>query len=178
MSNIVLAIGAWLTPDARDGLDKNYFTRARDSLQQVPFTERGNITLVQSAVLLSEFSQKQASPEESGNYIGIAVRMAVFLNLHTKLAGPQVTELEKEIRRRVWWSVYCAESCSAKIYGRPLLLPEEMLITVEPVSNIHESVGSPKSRPLSLAKREPHRPLHPPVYSSLKRPTARLYTLV
>ncbi|KXG52778.1 Transcription factor [Penicillium griseofulvum] len=143
LANIVLAIGAWLTVHARDGLDNKYFAKAQNMVQNVHFTEKGDITLVQSLVLLGEFSKKQASPEQSGHYIGTAVRMAVFLSLHLEPISPYLNELDKEIRRRVWWSVYCAESCSAKIYGRPLLLPEEMLITVEPVSNIHESVSRP-----------------------------------
>ncbi|KAJ5813050.1 hypothetical protein N7447_010073 [Penicillium robsamsonii] len=141
LASIVLAIGAWLTVPTRDDLDKKYFAKAKSMVQKVSFAEKGDITLVQSLVLLSEFSKKQASPQESGHYIGTAVRMAVFLHLHIKPTSPNSNELDKEIRRRVWWSVYCAESCSAKIYGRPLLLPEEMLITVEPVSNIHENVS-------------------------------------
>lgn len=143
LANIVLAIGAWLTAHTRAGLDKKYFAEAEGLFQKVHFADRGDITLVQSLVLLSAFSQKQASPEESGHYIGTAVRMAISLNLHIKSSNSECNELEKGIRRRVWWSVYCAESCSAKTFGRPLLLPEEMLITVEPVSNIHESVGHP-----------------------------------
>lgn len=139
LANIALAIGAWLTAHARDSLDKKYFAEAEGLFQKVHSADRGDITLVQSLVLLSAFSQKQASPEESGHYIGTAVRMAISLNLHIKPSDSGCNELEKEIRRRVWWCVYCAESCSAKTFGRPLLLPEEMLITVEPVSNIYES---------------------------------------
>lgn len=140
LANIVLAIGAWLTSHFGNSLDRSYFLKARLLFQKVSFADRGDITLVQSLVLLSEFAQKQGSPEESGHYIGTAVRIAVAQNLHISPSSFQSSELEKETRRRVWWSVYCSESCAAKIYGRPLLLPEEMLITVEPVSNIHESV--------------------------------------
>lgn len=143
LANIVLAFGAWLTAHARPGSDKSYFLKSRDGFQKVSFADRGDITLIQSLVLLSEFSQKQGSPEESAHYIGTAVRMAIAHNLHISLPIQQSNILNQEIGRRVWWSVYCAESCSAKIYGRPLLLPEEMLITVEPVSNIDESVRCP-----------------------------------
>ncbi|KAJ5356905.1 hypothetical protein N7517_011514 [Penicillium concentricum] len=161
LASTVLAIGAWLTVPARHDLDKRYFAKAQNMVQRVSFAEKGDITLVQSLVLLGEFSKKQASPEESGHYIGTAVRMAVFLNLHIKPTSPYSSELDKEIRRRVWWSVYCAESCSAKIYGRPLLLPEEMLITVEPVSNIHESTLR------SSATLFPVQTDHPTVYTGL-----------
>ncbi|KAJ5431415.1 hypothetical protein N7445_009147 [Penicillium cf. griseofulvum] len=161
LASIVLAIGAWLTAHARDNLDNMYFAKAQNMVRNVHFTEKGDITLVQILVLLGEFSKKQASPEQSGHYIGTAVRMAVVLNLHLKPTSPYLSELDKEIRRRVWWSVYCAESCSAKLYGRPLLLPEDMLITVEPVSNIHESALQ-SSTTLFPAQTD-----HPTVYTGL-----------
>ncbi|KAL4744369.1 fungal-specific transcription factor domain-containing protein [Aspergillus terricola var. indicus] len=96
--------------------------------------------MIQGLILLGDFAQKQGSAEESGHYIGTALRIAVTQNLHTEpRASSSLSELDKEIRRRVWWSAYCAESCSAKIYGRPLLLPDDNLITVSMVSNIHEN---------------------------------------
>lgn len=140
LANAVLALGAWLSPDAQQGLDMAYFARAEEYFEKTPIGTQGNLTLVQALVLLSELAQKQGIPEKSGRYIGSSVQMAVALNLHVEPQDSENTELDKEIRRRVWWSVYCAESCSAKIYGRPLLLPEDALITVKPVSNIHENV--------------------------------------
>ncbi len=140
LANAVLAIGAWLSSDAHQGLDMAYFARAEEYLEKTPIGTQGNLTLVQGLVLLSELAQKQGFPEKSGRYIGSSVQIAVALNLHVEPQDSENTELDKEICRRVWWSVYCAESCSAKIYGRPLLLPEDALITVKPVSNIHENV--------------------------------------
>jgi len=141
LSNMVLALGAWLSSDSHQGLDKIYFARAEDCFEKIPTWSQGNLVLTQGLVLLSEFAQKQGNPETSGRYIGSAVQMAVALNLHMEPQDHESTELDKEIRRRVWWSVYCAESCSAKIYGRPLLLPEDALTTVKSVSNIHENVS-------------------------------------
>ena len=138
LSNMVLAYGAWLSSDA--GLDKAYYARAEAEFEKLPMAIQGNLTLVQGLVLLSEYAQKHGIPEKSGRYIGYAVHMAVNLHLQLEPRGSGDTELDKEIRRRVWWSVYWAESCSAKIYGRPLLLPEDALITVNPVSNIQERV--------------------------------------
>ncbi|KAL5366594.1 fungal-specific transcription factor domain-containing protein [Aspergillus floccosus] len=125
---IILAIGAWLRPQAHEGLDEKFFVEAQRQFQRIPITDQTDISIVQALILMGDVAQKQGSAEESGHYIGTALRIAVTLNLH---AEPPVSlsELDKEIRRRVWWSVYCAESCSAKIYGRPLLLPDDNLIT-------------------------------------------------
>ncbi|KAE8153932.1 hypothetical protein BDV25DRAFT_167962 [Aspergillus avenaceus] len=139
LANMVLAFGAWLSSDAQQGLDKVYFARAEKHFEKTLVETQGTLTLIQSLVLLSEFAQKQGSPEKSGRYLGSAVQTAVALDLQMEPDDSENKELDKEIRRRVWWSVYCAESCSAKIYGRPLLLPEDALITVRPVSNIHEN---------------------------------------
>ncbi|PLB53444.1 hypothetical protein P170DRAFT_376303 [Aspergillus steynii IBT 23096] len=139
LANMVLALGAWLSVDVREELDLTYFARAEQHFQKISMGNRGNLILVQGLVLLSEFAQKQGSPEKSGRYVGSAVHISIGLNLHVETQDSKTSELDREIRRRVWWSVYCAESCSAKIYGRPLLLPEDTLITVRPVSNIHEN---------------------------------------
>ncbi|KAJ6134199.1 hypothetical protein N7523_000521 [Penicillium sp. IBT 18751x] len=143
LANMVLAFGAWLSTDARQDMDTIYFTKAQDHVRRLSMEDKGDMTLVQGLVLLSEFAQKQASPDLSVHYIGTAVRIALALNLHIEPSDTNLSELDKEIQRRVWWSVYCAESCSAKIYGRPLLLPEDALITIKPVSNIHENALTP-----------------------------------
>lgn len=143
LANMVLALGAWLSTGANQKLDKVYFSRAEQHFEKGFTGGEGNLTLIQTLVLLSEFAQKQGLPEKSGHYIGSAVQMSVALKLHMEPQDPESTELDREICRRVWWSVYCAESCSAKIYGRPLLLPEDALITVKPVSNLGENVNIP-----------------------------------
>ncbi|KAJ5635466.1 uncharacterized protein N7484_008779 [Penicillium longicatenatum] len=136
LSNAVLAFGAWLNSDADKGSSEVYFGKAENCFEKASVESQGSLTLIQASVLLAEFAQKQGVPQKCGRYIGSAVQMAVALGLQMELGDSESTELDKEIRRRVWWSVYCSESCSAKTYGRPLLLPEDALITVKPVSNI------------------------------------------
>lgn len=137
--HIVLAIGAWLTSQPRQGLETQLFQQGKDQFRSMPISDHTDISVVQALVLLSDFAQKQGSAGESDHYIGAALRIALMLNLHTE-PPPSLREVDQEIRRRVWWSVYCAESCSAKMYGRPLLLPDDNLITVHPISNIQYMV--------------------------------------
>jgi hypothetical protein len=140
--NAVLALGSWLTSGTSLDVEKAYFARAEELLGKSPIgtNESSSLTLVQGLVLLSSLAQHQGQPEKSIQYTSSAVQMSVSLNLHMEPQDAQSTELDKEVRRRIWWSVYCAESCSAKIYGRPLLLPEDALITTRPVSNFRENV--------------------------------------
>jgi hypothetical protein len=138
---MVLAFGAWLSPEGPETYAK-YYDRAKSHLQRVSIFTGANLSMVQALVLLSDFAQRQGSPDEGQQYSGMAIQMAVNLNLYREPAqqSPPRSLLTQEIQRRVWWSVYCLGSCSAKMYGRPLLLPEDSLITVNLPSNIKDSV--------------------------------------
>ncbi|KAL4733044.1 fungal-specific transcription factor domain-containing protein [Aspergillus similis] len=160
---MVLAIGAWLTPQVRDGLDTELFLQAKDQFQRIPIANHADISVLQALLLLGDFAQKQGSAEESEYYIGTALRIAMTLNLHTE-PPLSLGRVEQEIRRRVWWSAYCAESCSAKMYGRPLLLPEDNLITVNAVSNIHD-----RDLTASLDGQLPAQTDSPTIYTGLIR---------
>ncbi|GFF47667.1 regulatory protein GAL4 [Aspergillus udagawae] len=141
LRDMVLAFGAWLSPEGPETYAK-YYDRAKSHLQRVSIFTGANLSMVQALVLLSDFAQRQGSPDESQQYSGMAIQMAVNLNLYREPAqqSPPRSLLTQEIQRRVWWSVYCLGSCSAKMYGRPLLLPEDSLITVNFPSNINDSV--------------------------------------
>ncbi|KAL2698607.1 hypothetical protein AAEP93_009995 [Penicillium crustosum] len=155
------AFGSWLSSDNHGGGGGGYYAKAQHQLQQIPLSDKGNITLIQALLLLSDFAQRQGSPEESLHFVGTAVRKAVALDLHIESSNPELTALDKEIRRRVWWATYCAESCSAKIYGRPLILPEDGLMTVNPVTNTHDL------DPTSLTLSFPTPTDEPTIYSGL-----------
>ncbi|GIJ88147.1 lactose regulatory protein lac9 and GAL4-like protein [Aspergillus pseudoviridinutans] len=149
LADTVMAFGAWLSSDRSLGIHSRYYIRAKERLRHEPiFGTTGNLCLVQALLLLSDFSQRQGSPVESQQYLGWAMQMAINLNLHREPtdANPPPSPLSHEIQRRVWWSVYCFESCSAKICGRPLLLPEDDLITVQFPSNLNDSDLLPSSR--------------------------------
>ena len=38
--------------------------------------------------------------------IGLALRMAISLGLHQEVLDPDVSEEDRNRRRRAWWSVY------------------------------------------------------------------------
>ncbi|KAL4789459.1 fungal-specific transcription factor domain-containing protein [Aspergillus venezuelensis] len=140
LMQLVLAIGAWISPQSRPGVDRELFVEAQNQLKKMPLAHQADLPIIQALILLSDLAQKLSSAEESDHYTGTALRLALSMSLHTEPLAGMLSELDKEVRRRVWWSVYCAESCSAKLYGRPLLLPEDKLITVNVVSNIQEKV--------------------------------------
>ncbi|PWY95938.1 hypothetical protein BO94DRAFT_141598 [Aspergillus sclerotioniger CBS 115572] len=145
--NMVLAIGAWSIADNQSDVDRKYFERAKDYLKKLSMFERGNITLLQALLLLNVYNEKCGNPKESWHFLGLAVRMAIDLGLHNERTYANFNQslLDQEIQRRVWWTVYCLDSCSSKIHGLPLLLPEDRLITVHPVSNILDESLTPQT---------------------------------
>ncbi|OQE10579.1 hypothetical protein PENFLA_c088G10220 [Penicillium flavigenum] len=161
LANMILAFGSWLGPGHHSELGIKYYTKAQAHLQKIPLSEEGSIVTVQALLLLSDFAQKQGSPEESWHYVATAVRKSVSFGLHIEPSDPELPALDREIRRRVWWATYCAESCSAKIYGRPLSLPEDGLITIRPVTNTHDQ------DPVAPASLFPTPTDDPTIYSGL-----------
>ncbi|THC88359.1 hypothetical protein EYZ11_012196 [Aspergillus tanneri] len=136
--NTILALGAWSIGDDNSDLDITFYQEARGHLQQVSVFETGNLTLVQALLLLSNYAQKRNKPNTGWNFLGLAVRMAMSLGLHKEFHGWNISLLQREIRRRLWWGVFIFDSGAAKTFGRPILLPEDRVMDAKHVLNIHD----------------------------------------
>jgi hypothetical protein len=56
---MVMAVSAWLSPDTSIGIHSKYYIRAKEHLlQELIFSTKGNLCLVQALLLLSDFSQR------------------------------------------------------------------------------------------------------------------------
>ncbi|OJJ34169.1 hypothetical protein ASPWEDRAFT_52449 [Aspergillus wentii DTO 134E9] len=136
--NTILALGAWSIGDDNSDLDITFYQEARGYLQNISVFETGNLTLVQALLLLSNYAQKRNKPNTGWNFLGLAVRMAMSLGLHKEFHGWNISLLQREIRRRLWWGVYIFDSGAAKTFGRPILLPEDSVMDAKHVLNIHD----------------------------------------
>ncbi|KAE8377943.1 fungal-specific transcription factor domain-containing protein [Aspergillus bertholletiae] len=136
---MVLAMGSWcLQTDEDLSKGHSFAQRAKKKLDQSSILGQASITLIQALLLMSDFYGKYGQPRDSWAFLGLATRMAISLGLHRESTYSRsgISPLTREVWRRVWWSVYCFDSCASKIHGLPLLLPEDKLITVKLVSNI------------------------------------------
>ncbi|GAB1198394.1 hypothetical protein APSETT444_007713 [Aspergillus pseudonomiae] len=139
LRDMVLAVGSWCLQDNDDLSNGHIFAqRAKKRLDKLSILGQSSISLVQALLLMNHYHEKYGQPKDSWTFLGLATRMSIGLGLHQQLtySRDDISPLVKEIWRRVWWSVYCFDSCSSKIHGLPILLPEDKLITVKPVSNI------------------------------------------
>jgi transcriptional regulatory protein GAL4 len=118
---VVAAIGAFMAATHPNDDDLILFHCARSHLS-INMLEVGNLTLVQSLTLISNYLQKRDRPNSSYNYLGLAVRMAFGLGLHKDFPRCKSNLLHEEIRRRTWWCLYIFDAGSTITFGRPLTI--------------------------------------------------------
>ncbi|KAH7916738.1 fungal-specific transcription factor domain-containing protein [Hygrophoropsis aurantiaca] len=109
-----------LTSDASDdgGMGMLYYERAlilhyisHPSIQ---------VSHVQSFILMSSFLCSVNCLPQAWLLVGQAVRTAQDLGLHRSPRRLTLLPIEKETRRKIWWSVYCLDRMLALALGRPL----------------------------------------------------------
>lgn len=137
----VAAIGVYTTAANLDNLDTSLFAQAR-SILSFNFLEVGNLTLVQALTLISNYQQKRDKPNSGYNYLGLAVRMAMGLGLHKEFQGWNISPLNMEIRRRVWWSLCVFDVGATITFSRPSVWPYEGVEVSLPL-NVDDKVNIP-----------------------------------
>lgn len=121
---MVTAIGHFTTAKSSDDTDRRLFMAAKSNIS-IESLEIGNITLVQTLTLMSNYLQKRNKPNSGYNYLGLALHMALGLGLHKEFDHWDISPLNMEIRRRVWWSMFVFNIGAAVTFGRPLAWPNK-----------------------------------------------------
>lgn len=136
----VATLGVFTTATTITNLDLELFSHAR-SIMSFNLLETGNLTLVQALTLISNYQQKRDKPNSGYNYLGLAVRMAMGLGLHKEFQGWNISPLNMEIRRRVWWSLCVFDVGATITFSRPQVYPFEGVEVSLPL-NVNERVCS------------------------------------
>ncbi|KAI4663350.1 uncharacterized protein J4E78_003762 [Alternaria triticimaculans] len=121
---MIAAIGHFTTATGPADTDRRLFMAAKSNLS-IESLEIGNITLVQTLTLMSNYLQKRNKPNSGYNYLGLALHMAIGLGLHKEFNHWDISPLNMEIRRRVWWSMFVFNIGAAVTFGRPLAWPNK-----------------------------------------------------
>ena len=138
--NAVLALGAWCTGEDHSVMDDYFDQKIARLFEARSIFESGNLTSVQALLLLSNYTQKRNRPNTGWNYLGLAVRMALSLGLHKEFPDWEISLLQREMRRRVWWGLFIFDSGASITFGRPVLLPQLGITDASNVLNINEEV--------------------------------------
>ncbi|KAL4792218.1 fungal-specific transcription factor domain-containing protein [Aspergillus venezuelensis] len=79
-----------------------------------------SMTSVQVCLLQGLFLPSTTSRNASYNILGLAMRMAINMGLHRSFSSSSLHAHVRELRNRLWWSVYIADRLYTTDMGRPL----------------------------------------------------------
>lgn len=139
LAYMIAAIGNFTAATAPTNVDRVYFMAAKSNMS-ITSLETGNLSLVQALTLMSNYLQKRNKPNSGYNYLGLALHMAMGLGLHKEFHDWDISPLNMEIRRRVWWCMFVFSVGATITFGRPLAWPRSGIEVSIPL-NIHDRVS-------------------------------------
>lgn len=160
---IVAALGAFSTSSGPSSIDGHLFNLAKSHLS-IDDLESGNTSFVQALALMSNYLQKRNKPNSGYNYLGLSLRMAMGLGLHKEFPKWEISPLQLEIRRRVWWTLFVFDVGATITFSRPLGWPTKGIEVALPL-NIHDMVRSCVS--LTVLDHESQPPARRPWFDSV-----------
>ncbi|RLL97714.1 hypothetical protein CFD26_106592 [Aspergillus turcosus] len=123
--NIVFAHGCefcHLVPKHRlPAIVRPFVDRARETTLSHIY-QQSNLEFVQVLLLLSHYLQGTLELNECWNLVGLMIRTAVSIGLQLNPDGLELTALEKEVRKRVWWGCFIIDQTLSMKLGRPRAL--------------------------------------------------------
>lgn len=124
--NMVLAMGSLAIGDSDDS-SRIYYARAKEYLD-LDLLGIGCVESLQALSLLGGFYlHYKNAPNMAYAIMGAAYRIAIGLGLHRKhggsipSSGTQTGTGKAQLRRRIWWSLFCMDSWGGTTLGRPTL---------------------------------------------------------
>jgi hypothetical protein len=151
--NMVFALGSLAASTADNEAHYIYFGRSRKHLSLESFGS-GSLEVLQALGIMSGYYMHYLNrPSEAHSLMGGTLRMATALGLHREyvevsksgtakhsnaLAPGEEDFISPEMRRRIWWSLFCLDSWASTTTGRPSLGRMGPSITVlRPGSDTH-----------------------------------------
>jgi len=124
---IILAFGQMYSVNQWNGFEGppgfQFFSHA---LQYMPdIHEDGSVLFVEVLALCGYFMQNLGRRDAAFLYLGVALRMAVSLALHQEVSAPLLSDMAKEHRRRLFWSVYSLDRILCAKAGMPINILDE-----------------------------------------------------
>jgi hypothetical protein len=125
--NAALALGMQFSDlplSEKERLSAACLAKSKDLLKMDLFDD-GNLSLVQTLLLLTQYFQSTNWPSKCWTSIGLACRLAQGLGLHVEKVRPSQHELspdEHEMRRRVWHGCVTLDIVVSMTLGRPAML--------------------------------------------------------
>ncbi|OXV07842.1 hypothetical protein Egran_04395 [Elaphomyces granulatus] len=110
-----------------------YFARAKVLSMDSQFFDHPDLQQLQVEGLSSMYLLATGQINRSWKLSGIAVRGALALGLHLRNVAIYTSDTSKEIRYRVWWSLYTLDHLLSVMTGRPACIVDNTCTTPLPV---------------------------------------------
>lgn len=113
---LVLAVGEQFLNESSDGdaPGMRFFMSALLIFRN--YYENPSLELVQTLLLFAFYQQGLNRTNAAFSFYGLALRNALTMGLHRKTVDSNISSVEREKRKRVWWTVFVMDSIwSAKI---------------------------------------------------------------
>jgi hypothetical protein len=149
---MVFAFGTIVLSDGVSTEDIPYFKAARYYLRNLG---SGNLEYLQALILMgTHYLHYRSMPNTASALGGAAFKIACGLGLHRELppkVSSQLTFVELELRRRIWWCLYAQEISSLICLGRPSMYGATG-VTISKPQNVEDSTGLViETRPTAVA---------------------------
>ncbi|PCH09497.1 Transcription factor [Penicillium occitanis (nom. inval.)] len=168
--------GVIIQPDYGDP-GKIFYSHAKTLVPDI--IDRPNLVTVQTIFLLGVYLMPASAISSSYVYLGLALRTALTINLHMDNSDDAtLSSTEKEVRRRLWWSIYSLErtttlklnrprSISAEIISAPIPSPSPSFDKVQVFDNhLHQIFYTKLALIIDRVAESSSLPMWPPVQSS------------
>ncbi|SCO91842.1 uncharacterized protein FRV6_15970 [Fusarium oxysporum] len=129
----IFALGSHWTPLERPGhsrIDEHdpgrlFFEQAKVLVPDI--IELPGLRSIQVCLILGVYLMPQNAVGSSYVYTGMALRKALAFDLHQDSDDQAMDAREREVRRRLWWSIYSLERCSTIKLNRPRSVAPEII---------------------------------------------------
>ncbi|KAJ6038242.1 fungal-specific transcription factor domain-containing protein [Penicillium canescens] len=130
--NLVLAIGCRFSAivhiGSRTSTSDHFYQRAR-KIVSVDALDVASLPVVQMLLLTALHLQSTMYSSRCWNLVGLAIRVAQSLGLHLDRSDSiSSNQLEREMRRRIWYTCVTLERLMCTTFGRPAMLTHSSLV--------------------------------------------------
>lgn len=120
--NLVFAFGceyANNTPREQSWLSSSRFFKRSTTILFSQVFDAANLQTIQTLLLTSHYLQGTNNLNKCWSVVGLCIRLAHGMGLHLDPSRWQISHVEQEYRRRLWWGCYVVDCMLSLRYGRP-----------------------------------------------------------
>ena len=151
--NMIFAHGTQFVVSHADTQDRPFLDADKFALDARRFaiTALSKVTTletVQALLLLSHYLQGTTELDDCWNVGGVLIRSAMSIGLHIDPSGSNLSEVEKQVRKRVWAGCFIIDRTLSMKYGRPSAIPIAIVQRVQKPATVDDQyITSSTNRP-------------------------------